>query len=81
MTYYPRDEDCTDMITVIVPPGMKLSIKFANTDGEFIVDFDSEGNNELTITADLPDSEEREGMIYREVFGTSEYSDVAEEKD
>jgi len=70
---YPSDRE--DMPTVILAPGQVIAIRFANTDGEFVIAFDCKGSNELVVEADMPDSEGREGVIYREVFS------VADDKD
>jgi hypothetical protein len=66
MMDYPSDRE--DMPTVILAPGQAVAVRFANTDGEFVIAFDCDSSNELTIEADMPDSDGREGVIYREVF-------------
>ena len=66
MTSYPYDEDRENMLTVIIPPGKSLSVKFANTDGEFIVAY---GDESLTVETNSKDSEGRSGVIYEERFG------------
>ena len=38
-------------------------------DGELTIAFDVDGNKQFTVTADMPDSDGRNGLIYDERFG------------
>lgn len=59
--------------------GERITVTFADTDGEIEVSY---GENNLTVTADLPDTTGRQGVIYEEVFGpTAEFADVLREHD
>lgn len=49
-------------------PGEILEIVLAETDGLFVVDFDSNGDSRLTISADMADTSGRVGIIYEEDF-------------
>ena len=40
-----------------------------DTDGHFDLKFDYQGSNELSVHADLPDSQNRVGIIYSELMG------------
>jgi hypothetical protein len=53
------------MVRVSIGPGEKVKIRLRGTDGEFVISY---GETALTITADLPDSQGREGVIYSEQF-------------
>jgi hypothetical protein len=44
----------------------KITVTLEGTDGEFTVEFNEA---DLRVTADMPDSSGREGVIYMEAFG------------
>lgn len=46
-------------------PGETVIITLAGTDGEFQVTF---GEDAVTVEADMPDDDERQGVIYRETW-------------
>ena len=48
-----------------IAPGEKITIKIADSDGEFIIHYD-DVNEKLSVHADMPDSKDREGEIYCE---------------
>ena len=52
--------------------GDTLSVVMEGTDGEFKVIW---GENVLQVTADLPDSSGREGVIYEETWGDTRSTD------
>jgi hypothetical protein len=56
---------------VTLEPGDKLTIQFHQTDGEIIVQYDHKNDNTLTVEADLPDDTGRNGVIYKESFGSN----------
>ena len=68
MTIHQPD-DREDMLTIILPRGKHLCVRFANTDGEFIIDYNDES---VTVTADMEDSSGRVGEIYRETWGEAD---------
>ena len=47
-------------------PGEQVTVCLHEADGEFVVKY---GKNKLTITADMPDAEGREGVVYEERYG------------
>jgi len=53
MLFHPIDCDREDLLTIIIPPGKSLSVRFANTDGEFVINY---GEDELTVHTDMPDT-------------------------
>ena len=58
---------------VILKPGEKLEVAFETTVGKEIIDLDGSifiefTFDELKVTADLPDSDNRSGVIYSERF-------------
>jgi len=60
------------MVIVEIGQGESVAIRLRDSDGEFIVAY---GDDEVTVTADLPDADGNEGVIYRERFGADdEYS-------
>ena len=54
---------------VVLKPGETLEVEFEETDGTIIVGF---SETDITVSANLPDTSGREGVIYQEVFGTNE---------
>jgi hypothetical protein len=53
---------------VVLSPGQRVVVEFEGTDGQIGVDFDSQGDSKLEVTADIPDSSGRTGVIYCEDF-------------
>lgn len=51
---------------IVLKQGERLEVCLDGTDGEFVIEY---GNIDLTVIADMPDTEGREGVIYRESFG------------
>lgn len=49
-------------------PGELIDVTFEGTDGVITVKFDFEGDQKVSVEADLPDSSGREGVIYMEDF-------------
>lgn len=56
---------------VTLKPGEKVEIQLFETDGVITVDYDSKFDNKLTVEADMPDTNGRQGIIYCEEFGDS----------
>lgn len=54
------------MTDIVLKPGDKITITLQGTDGEFEIEY---GKTALTVTADMPDTQGREGVIYSEEFG------------
>lgn len=46
-------------------PGETLTVQLKGTDGEFTIDWNE---TTLRITADMADTQDREGVIYEEAF-------------
>lgn len=55
---------------IILQPGEKVSIEFADSDGEITVDFNSKGDNCLRVETEWPDTQGRQGVIYEEDYST-----------
>lgn len=53
---------------VTLMPGDVLLVNLHETDGAFTISYDADGNQKLTVHADMPDTEGREGIIYCEDF-------------
>ena len=51
---------------VVLKPGEKVEIQFAESDGEITVAFHEE---RITVETDWPDTAGRQGVIYEEIFG------------
>jgi hypothetical protein len=68
-------------VKVILSPGEKLEIEFADSDGKIEIDFKAANETDeghILITADMPDSTGREGEIYKEVFGNpADFDEIA----
>lgn len=60
------------MAKIELKAGEKIVICFEGTDGEITVDYDSGGNQRLSVYADMPDTLGREGLIYLEDFSSEE---------
>lgn len=52
---------------VVLKPGDTLEVELDETDGHFEIKYDVDFGK-LEVTADMPDSTGREGVIYSEVF-------------
>ena len=52
---------------IFVAPGDELIVNLEGTDGEFKIRYSP---TSLSIEADLPDTQGREGLVYEEVFTT-----------
>lgn len=65
---------------VVLAPGEKIDIEFADTDGKFTIEY---GYVAVSVIADLPDASGRVGEIYREPWARSIPEDevVSEETD
>lgn len=61
---------------VILQPGEKVEVEFADSDGQITVEFNEA---DITVLADLPDTEKREGIIYQERFKT--LAELGEQQD
>ncbi len=54
--------------------GERITVVLKDTDGEFVVDYDSKGDSKLTVTADIADTSGRggidrdDGLVYCEDF-------------
>jgi len=57
---------------VTIAKGESLIVNLEGTDGEFIITY---GQSVLSVTADLPDTDGREGVIYSERFGADDDDD------
>lgn len=57
------------MAKITLKQGDRLEVCLDGTDGEFVIEY---GDSALTVTADLPDSDGREGVIYSERFGDTD---------
>jgi hypothetical protein len=57
-------------VIVTLSPGEKLVVVLEGTDGQFVIDY---GDDALTVTADLPDSDGRADVIYSERFGEASH--------
>lgn len=55
---------------ILLSPGEKVEIKFAETDGVIEVAF-AFNEDSIRVTADMPDSTGRVGVIYEERFGAA----------
>jgi hypothetical protein len=68
---------------VVMSPGSKLEIEFADSDGRFGIEFKdatNESAGHILITSDLPDPSGRVGEIYKEVFGDpAEFNRIVEQ--
>lgn len=53
---------------VLLSQGESLTVNLEGSDGEFVITW---GDNDLTVTADLPDQQGREGVIYHETWHPS----------
>ncbi len=51
---------------IVLRAGEKITVAFEDADGEFEVSYNE---NDMRVTADLPDDAHREGIIYQETFG------------
>lgn len=58
---------------IVLMPGEKVEVTFAGTDGEIEVAFSERA---ISVKADTPDSEGREGVIYEERFDIGATEDV-----
>lgn len=57
------------MIEVVLPPGAAIKVSLADTDGSFIIDFDSQHDGMLSVSVDGCDDGETVGSyIYQEKF-------------
>lgn len=54
------------MVDIVIGPGESVNITLKDADGQFTVAWT---DKELLITANMPDTQGREGIIYREEFG------------
>lgn len=54
---------------VVIKQGEALLVSLEGTDGLFVINYDHDHDYTLTVRADLPDDEGREGVIYCESFG------------
>jgi hypothetical protein len=59
-----------DAVRLVLEPGGRIVINLDETDGCFLVDYDSKGDGTLMVVADIEDADGREGVIYCEEFGT-----------
>lgn len=62
-------------------PGEKVEVIFEGTDGVITVDFNSDGDDSLSVHADMPDTNGREGIVYCELFGKNLPGHYREEED
>ena len=51
---------------VVLKPGEKVEIHFAESDGEITVNFQED---RITVETAWPDTAGRQGVIYEEIFG------------
>jgi hypothetical protein len=56
---------------VVLSQGQRVVVEFEGTDGQIEVDFDSRGDKKLEVTADIPDTSGRSGVIYCEDFSST----------
>lgn len=61
---------------VILQPGEKVEVEFADSDWQITVEFNA---TDITVRADLPDTEKRQGIIYQERFKT--LAELGEQQD
>lgn len=61
---------------IVLKQGDRLEVCLEGTDGEFVIEY---GDSTLTVTADLPDSDGREGVIYSERFGDADNGSEVED--
>ncbi len=64
------------MINVVLEAGDSVKITLAGSDGEFIVSFAGRHKNAVTVEADMPDTQRRQGVIYSEEFGSYDDSTI-----
>jgi len=57
--------------------GEMILLTLQGTDGEILIDYDSDGSMRLRIMVDMPDSSGREGEIYCEDFSPDDEADEA----
>ena len=50
---------------IVLKPEEKIEIEFADSDGNIIVEFNADS---IRVKSDWPDSENRVGIIYEEIF-------------
>lgn len=53
---------------IVLEAGDTLRVTLEDTDGEFVIDYDSDGSHTLQVITDMPDTSGRNGVIYREDF-------------
>lgn len=51
--------------------GEYLAVDLADADGTFVIDYGYTGDEQLTVSCDMPDSLGRNGTIYLEQYGSA----------
>lgn len=63
-------DDTIPPLEIVLPPGQRLLVTLRDADGKFIVSYDHQGNQLLTVWSDMPGNVcGDDGIIYMEDFG------------